>query len=579
MSMRRIFIPLLVLVVMAPAMARGQFGIYRGPSYSYIDTHLFGYLLPAAICADEEVLAWDTLTTRWECVSNAAAETDPLSLHTSGGTLTGTLRLDTGIDTPADVTERHWTIADALDTYYDFRNTGAGAMHLQVDGADVLTAESQSLSAVCAFGCATTASITAGGMTSTTGITLGDYALFHIGYVQMLAYNSGAGQRWLATLYPSVAQTSDAAFYLPPDEPAATYLLNMSSSGAIGFDTNAYLTAEADTLASVTARGATTTTGIGAKAGTAGAPSFYGTGDTNTGMWYPAADQVGIQNDGVPTWTLTANTIIAEGTGADNDFETTISITNPTADRTITIPDASGTIATLENAQTFTAAQGNSAAGDISTSAMMLTGAPSTAGTTTTDFPLLLLQPSAATPSSTWNTNGTFIGVNADLAQGMLMDLKVDGITKYLVDYTGAIEAYGGFYTSGTMIAAGYLQGGDNYNYAAHPSGGRPFCLSSAVQLAWNSGQTNARDTASSNNPDAGVAVEAAGVVKITDGSSGLGQIHATIPNGAHPAATCTVGEIFIDTDQSDDTNCTTTADNSLCLCTAADTWTALENN
>jgi len=48
---------------------------------------------------------------------------------------------------------------------------------------------------------------------------------------------------------------------------------------------------------------------------------------------------------------------------------------------------------------------------------------------------------------------------------------------------------------------------------------------------------------------------------------------------GAAPPATCNAGAIFIDTDETDDTNCTTTNDNSLCLCTAADTWTALENN
>lgn len=51
------------------------------------------------------------------------------------------------------------------------------------------------------------------------------------------------------------------------------------------------------------------------------------------------------------------------------------------------------------------------------------------------------------------------------------------------------------------------------------------------------------------------------------------------IPNGAAPGATCTVGDIYLDTDQTVDTNCSTTADNSLCLCTAANTWTALENN
>jgi hypothetical protein len=51
------------------------------------------------------------------------------------------------------------------------------------------------------------------------------------------------------------------------------------------------------------------------------------------------------------------------------------------------------------------------------------------------------------------------------------------------------------------------------------------------------------------------------------------------IQSGAAPAATCTVGEIFLDTDETDDDNCATTADNSLCLCVASNTWVSLENN
>lgn len=47
---------------------------------------------------------------------------------------------------------------------------------------------------------------------------------------------------------------------------------------------------------------------------------------------------------------------------------------------------------------------------------------------------------------------------------------------------------------------------------------------------------------------------------------------------GVAPAATCTAGEVFIDTDPADDTNCTTVADNSLCLCLTDDNWTALNN-
>lgn len=64
---------------------------------------------------------------------------------------------------------------------------------------------------------------------------------------------------------------------------------------------------------------------------------------------------------------------------------------------------------------------------------------------------------------------------------------------------------------------------------------------------------------------------------------SGAGSVYITgnmaIPNGAAPAATCTAGELFLDTNEGTDTNCTTTADNSLCLCVATDTWVQLNNN
>ena len=47
--------------------------------------------------------------------------------------------------------------------------------------------------------------------------------------------------------------------------------------------------------------------------------------------------------------------------------------------------------------------------------------------------------------------------------------------------------------------------------------------------------------------------------------------------SGAAPAATCSVGELFIDTDETDDTNCTTVADNVICICHTANTWKAIE--
>jgi len=57
-----------------------------------------------------------------------------------------------------------------------------------------------------------------------------------------------------------------------------------------------------------------------------------------------------------------------------------------------------------------------------------------------------------------------------------------------------------------------------------------------------------------------------------TDGNATAGHI------GAFPPATCNLGELFIDTDETVDTNCTTTTDNSLCLCIAANTWEKLDN-
>ena len=52
----------------------------------------------------------------------------------------------------------------------------------------------------------------------------------------------------------------------------------------------------------------------------------------------------------------TGGSLIFEGATADAN-ETTLAVTDPTADRTITMPDATGTMTLLERAQTFTKAQ------------------------------------------------------------------------------------------------------------------------------------------------------------------------------------------------------------------------------
>lgn len=62
---------------------------------------------------------------------------------------------------------------------------------------------------------------------------------------------------------------------------------------------------------------------------------------------------------GTVTGTLeigSAGSLVFEGSTADAN-ETTLAVTNPTADRTITLPDATGTVPLLGLAQTFSAAQ------------------------------------------------------------------------------------------------------------------------------------------------------------------------------------------------------------------------------
>jgi len=102
-------------------------------------------------------------------------------------------------------------------------------------------------------------------------------------------------------------------------------------------------------------------------------------------------------------------------------------------------------------ANTFTGAQLVSVAGAASTPAVKLSGALYSGGSSTTTKPQLLVEDTAAVASNAWSTAGTAVGGNVDTAfAGNLVDLKVEDVTKFRVDYTGAITATG---TIGTVAA------------------------------------------------------------------------------------------------------------------------------
>jgi len=128
--------------------------------------------------------------------------------------------------------------------------------------------------------------------------------------------------------------------------------------------------------------------------GSVSATTIHAKGDTNTGLYFPGADQVGLATGGTAALTIDASQNITCGAGltvtgavtvngavtlgnASSDtltinatiqgasplvfeggtvdaYETTIAITDPTADRTITIPNVTGTVITTGNLSSIT---------------------------------------------------------------------------------------------------------------------------------------------------------------------------------------------------------------------------------
>jgi hypothetical protein len=144
-------------------------------------------------------------------------------------------------------------------------------------------------------------------------------------------------------------------------------------------------------------------------------------------------------------------------------FQTTLQLVTPTAARTITFPDATGTVGLVagstgqlvfNNAGAYSGLSGVTTDGtDITLTGRFIsslngaasappgtfTGTWFTGGTATTTKPQVLIEPTGTT-STAWSTSGTGLGVNAASGfAGRLLDLQTNGTSRAVVTGAGDV--------------------------------------------------------------------------------------------------------------------------------------------
>ena len=216
--------------------------------------------------------------------------------------------------------------------------------------------------------------------------------------------------------------------------------------------------------------------------GLAEASSPFVVAGSNTQIQYNNNGDFGASAD--LTWDDSAKEL---GVGGDinlddgGTYSTTLQMVTPTANRTISFPDATGTVAlvagstgqlTYNNAGAqagLTSANIGSTdeinislAGAASTPPVSFTGSWFTGGTATTTKPQLLIEPTGTT-STAWSTGGTGLGVNAASGfGGNLLDLQVNGSSAARVDSNGTFRTVTDFDgRSAFLYGSIYLLAGD----------------------------------------------------------------------------------------------------------------------
>jgi hypothetical protein len=242
--------------------------------------------------------------------------------------------------------------------------------------------------------------------------------------------------------------------------------------------------------------------------GTFAAPPGGSPGGSTTQVQFNNAGAFG--GDADLTWNSTTNVLGVTGDVNLSDggtYTTTLQTITPTAARTISLPDATGTVALVAgssgqllwnnagvNAGASTVTYDgsilttsgrfiNSYNATASSPAKAFTGTWFTGGTGTTTKPQVLIEPTGAT-STAWSTNGTGLGVNAASGfTGNLLDLQVNGTSRFSVLNSGFVGVGTGTptclldafrSTGGTSVVASRATTGNEAYLSACGNGATP---------------------------------------------------------------------------------------------------------
>jgi hypothetical protein len=295
-------------------------------------------------------------------------------------------------------------------------------------------------------------------------------------------------------------------------------------------------------------------------------------------------DNGSLAGDSALTWNKTSDILTVTGDVNLSDggtYTTTLQTITPTANRTISLPDATGTVALVagssgqlvyNNAGAYAGVStmtfsGNNVtlAGRLINSytsvadspAKVFTGTWFTGGTATTTKPHLLIEPTGAT-STAWSTSGTGLGVNAaSTFAGNLLDLQVNGTSRVRMTSDGNIYMGGQstglqYYNNGLLLVA-------NSTYSVYFEASRTR-FAPTHEIAWAASGGTSYGIAA----DIGLVRSGTNTVKVTNGSTGdgtiSGQLRAVGTAPATASSTGTAGDIRYDT-------------GFIYVCTATNTW------